>query len=125
MKFQIVLIMSCALFLGCQDQLVSPDYEDVGADVSYVKAFSDAKASDRFTSSQFNGAYTPDVSATSIAFTQPECPGKPGDVFVAPRERAVLTSANGECGRNPDISIEHPRLGLFVPSGLILIRNGD
>lgn len=106
MRFHIVLIMSCALLFGCQDQLVSPDYEDGDADAYYSKAFSD-------------------VRATSIAFTQSECPGKPGEVYVTRFGRATLTPANGECNRNPDISIEHPRLGLFVPSGLILIKNGD
>ncbi|MCH8247454.1 MAG: hypothetical protein IH951_13760 [Bacteroidetes bacterium] len=125
MRFHIVLIMSCAILFGCQDQLVSPDYEDEDGALYYSKTFGEASAADGSNSSQFIDAYSPDVRATSIAFTQAECPGKPGEVYVTRFGRATLTPANGECNRNPDISIEHPRLGLFVPSGLILIKNGD
>lgn len=125
MRFNLVLFMSCALFVGCQDQLVSPDYEAEEGDLYFSKTLGEGRAADGPYSSQFIEAYSPDVRATSILFTQLECPGKPGEVYVTRFGRATLTPANGECNRNPDISIEHPRLGLFVPSGLILIKNGD
>jgi len=125
MRFHIVSVMSCALLFGCHDQLVSPDYEAEEGDLYFSKTLSEVSATDGFNSGQFIEGDTPNVSAMSIVFTQPECAGKPGEVYVTPRGRATLTAADGECGRNPDISIEHPRLGLFVPSGLILIKDGD
>jgi len=126
MRFNLVFFLSCAFFMGCQDQLVSLDLEEKDADVYHSKSFNEVKAFDGVNSTPFTDTSMRDVRAISIHFFgEQACPGKPGEVIVTPRGRATLTSAEGECGRNPNISIEHPQLGLFMPSGLVLIRDGD